>query len=314
MTEQHNTGRWEGSAVRSRTYIDAARQGKNTWLRYLLGILLILFFWWGIGGAASSILAFALSDSTDPTVPPSLGVIQQYLVAGVTFCFFLVGIVLAMALIHRRSLRTLVTPGDRINGKRIAQGFGVWFSLMGLFGLVGFVLDPSIYSFGAGPATFIPFALVALVLTPIQTTAEELFFRGYLLQAVSFISKKVIFLVIVSGVLFMLSHLGNSKISTGFVLLVLYYLAVGAFLALISLKDGTTELAIGIHTATNLFVVLVISYSDVRFGTIPSLLHTNHFNLLSDLATFLGTCAVFYVVIFMVLKARYSTSGRPGAG
>jgi membrane protease YdiL (CAAX protease family) len=300
--------------VRSKTYIDAARQGKNTWLRYLLGILLILFFWWGIGGAVSSILAFTLSGSTDPAAPPSLGAVQRYLAISATFWFFLVGIVIAMALIHRRSLRTLVTPRNRINKKRIFQGFGVWFSLMGLFSLLSFILDPSIYSLGADPAEFIPFALVALILTPIQTTAEELFFRGYLLQAASFISKKLVFLVTVSGVLTMLAHVGSPEMGAGFVLLALYYLAVGVFLALISLKDGTTELAIGIHAATNLFIALVISYSDVRVGGIPSLLHTNHFDPLSDVAVFLGACAAFYVVIFMVLKARYGTSGRPGVG
>lgn len=311
MTEQRNTGRWEKSAVGSRTYIDAARQGKNTWLRYLLGILLILFFWWGIGGAVSFILAFALSGATDLSAPPSLGAIQRYLVVGVTYGFFLVGVVLAVALIHRRSLRTLVTARDRINGKRIAQGFGVWFSLIGLSSLLSFILNPSIYSFGADPAEFIPFALVALIITPIQTTAEELFFRGYLLQAASFISKNLVFLVIVSGVLFGLVHMGNPGNSAGFVLLVLYYLAVGTFLALISLKDGTTELAIGIHAATNLFVALVISYSDMRFGDIPSLLHTNHFDLLSDLASFLGACAIFYVVIFLVLNFRKVSEKSP---
>src|SRR3712207_7068272 len=42
-------------------------------------------------------------------------------------------------------------------------------------------------------SAFVPFALLALVLAPIQATAEEVFFRGYLVQGASLISGNFLF-------------------------------------------------------------------------------------------------------------------------
>lgn len=229
------------------------------------------------------------------------------------FPFYLAGIVLAVALIHRRSPRTLVTPERRINIKRVAQGFGSWFLIMCAFALVSFILDPSIYAFRPDPAVFVTFALVALILTPVQTTTEELFFRGYLVQGASLIGKNPIFLAAVSGALFMLPHLANPEVDAGFVTAALYYLASGVFLALISLKDGTIELAIGIHAANNLFNALVLSYSGSAFGNIPSLFYSDRFDPSSELVSFLLMCVLFYVLIFPALKRRHSAGGRAAA-
>jgi membrane protease YdiL (CAAX protease family) len=39
----------------------------------------------------------------------------------------------------------------------------------------------------------------------------------------------------------------------------LYYLMMGAFFALVTLRDGRLELAIGAHAANNLFVALLVN-------------------------------------------------------
>lgn len=285
----------------SETYVDAARRGKNTWPRYLLGTLLILFFWLVIGNVLSGVLIFAFGGSiADLAEPSSLGRFRGYLVLSAAFLTFLGGIVLVVMLIHRRSLRTLVTPRGSIDGKRIAQGFGVWFALMCVVALVLFLLDRPSYWFGLDLAAFIPFALVALMLTPIQTTTEELFFRGYLVQGASLISRSSIFLVGVSGVLFTLPHLVNPEVSAGIVLAVLQYLTFGLFWAWISLKDGTTELAIGAHAANNLFLVLVLNYAGGALGDTPAIFHTNRLDPLVDLIAVLAVCAFFYLLVFVV--------------
>jgi membrane protease YdiL (CAAX protease family) len=311
MSEQQNTSQADVEIPHRETYIDAARRGKHTWPRYLLGFLLILFFWQVIGAVVSGFLITAFGGSVADTMNPlSLGGVQGFLVFNINFLIILAGIVLAVALIHRRSPRTLVTPRNRIDLKRVAQGFGAWFLIMCGFALVSFLLDPSIYWSGPDPAAFIPFALVALILTPIQTTTEELFFRGYLMQAASLISKNPLFLIIASGLPFMLVHLGNPEVGADFVTVVLYYFAVGAFFALISLKDGTTELAIGIHAANNLFIALVLNFSGSAFEGTPSLFYATSFDPVSELITFLVWCVLFYVLIFSTLKRRHSVGER----
>ncbi len=285
------------------TYIDAARRGKNTWLRYLLGILLILFFWLVLGQGLFLILVDAFGGSLVDLSP--LGPFQFYLAFNATFLPFLVGIVLAVVLIHRRGLRTLVTPRSSINKKRIAQGFGLWFALLCVSSLVGFLLTPSSLSFGPDLAAFVPFALLTLIITPIQTTTEELFFRGYLVQGATLITRSAIFLILVSGVLFVLPHLTNPEALEGGIPAALLYFVLGAFLALISLKDGTIELAIGAHAANNLFGGLMVSYSGSALGETPSLFYlADRGDPWFAVVPILAISALFYVLVFVAPQRR----------
>jgi len=287
----------------SETYVDTARRGKHTWPRYLLGILLSLFFWLVLGQGLFLVLVDAFGGTLVDISP--LGPFQFYLALNATFLPFLVGIVLAVVFIHRRGLRTLVTPKSSIDKKRIAQGFGLWFALLCVSGLVGFLLAPSSLSLGPDLAAFVSFALLALIITPIQTTTEELFFRGYLVQGASLITRSPIFLILVSGGLFVLPHLINPEAREGGIPAALLYFVFGAFLALISLKDGTIELAIGAHAANNLFGGLIVSYSGSALGETPSLFYpADRDDPWVALVPILVISALFYALVFVAGKRR----------
>lgn len=283
------------------TYVDAARQGRHTWPRYLLGILLILFFYLILGQVLTLFLVDAFGGSLADL--STLSPFRFYLAFNAGSLPFLVGIMLAVSLIHRRGLRTLVTPMSSINKKRIAQGFGLWFALLCASLLVGFLLEPSSLSFGPDLAAFVPFALLALIITPIQTTTEELFFRGYLVQGASLISRSSIFLVLVSGGLFVLPHLVNPEVREGGIPAMLLYFVLGAFWALISLRDGTLELAIGAHAANNLFGGFVVSYSGSALGATPSLFYlADRGDPWAALVPILVISALFYLLVFVLPK------------
>jgi membrane protease YdiL (CAAX protease family) len=296
----------KGSSGVNETYLEAGRRGKNSWLRYLLGVVFILFMWFVVGGWVSVALGSLLNAPTGQiaTEPSLAGPIAGYLVISASFPVFLLGSVLAVALLHRRSPLTLVTGRRSVDWGRVGTGFGVWFALAVLGGLVGFLLYPSAFSLGSDLAAFVPFALLALVLTPIQATAEEVFFRGYLVQGASLISSNFVFLALASGVLFMLPHLlANPGLDAGFLLVALYHFGFGAFLAWVSLRDGTLELAIGAHAAINLFGAVVLSFEGSALKT-PSLFYTDRFLPAYSLIEFLVTAALFYLAVFVLLKRR----------
>jgi uncharacterized protein len=283
------------------TYVGNARRGKHTWPRYVLGALVILFFWQVLGQALTLTLVYAFGGTIAD--PSALGPLQYYLSFNAAFPVFLLGIVLVVLLIHRRGVRTLVTGRGSVNKKRIAQGFGLWFALMCGSSLVGFLLAPASISLGLNLAAFLPFALLALILTPIQTTAEELYFRGYLVQGASLISGTPIFLVLVSAVLFVLPHLLNPEALEGGIPAVLLYLVLGAFLASISLADGTLELAIGVHAANNLFGALVIGYPGSVLGETRSIFSVaGRDDPWSTLVLTLVMSALFYLLVFVLPK------------
>jgi len=138
---------------------------------------------------------------------------------------------------------------------------------------------------------------LALIMTPIQTTSEEIFFRGYLVQAGSLISQNTIFLALFSGVLFTLPHIGNPEVSSNTAVVLLSYFVLGVFLTWISIKDGSIELAIGLHAANNLFAGLVITFPQSALQT-PALFYTTHFDPVFNLVVEIVLCALFYLFAF----------------
>ena len=253
------------------SYLDLARQGHGGVWRYAAGTFSILFIWLIIGGVATAFVLIGLGlfqgvpllDLAQLVLDPSLlGYIPYFLVLNLGFLFFLFGIWMSVRLIHGRSVRSLVTWRNSINWRRVGIGFIVWALLLGIGTLVEYLLSPETFSVTFDASLFFPFALLAILITPLQTSAEELFFRGYLVQAGSLISRNWIFLSIWSGVLFALPHFTNPEVAENTAVVLLTFFVLGAFLTWISLKDGTIELAIGVHAANNLMAGLLVTFPE----------------------------------------------------
>lgn len=288
------------------SFLEAALAGKHTPWRYIAGTLLILFIWLVIGSMASAILIafFAvlgnlnLQDMAQLTLDlTAIGMLPYYLILSASFIIFFLGIWLTVVLVHRRPLRTLVTGAARINWRRIWLGGGIWVLLAVAASLVEYLIWPETFSIRFDWRAFLPFFLFAIILTPIQTTSEELFFRGYLVQGGSLISRNAIFLSFWSGILFTIPHLANPEVAANLVLVSLTYFVLGAFLTWISLRDGTLELALGIHAGNNLFAALVITFPESALPT-PAIFYTTHFDPLFSLLVQILACVLFYLFVF----------------
>ncbi len=132
------------------------------------------------------------------------------------------------------------------------------------------LLHPGRYTLTMDIPHYIPFIFMALILTPIQTSAEELFFRGYLLQAFGLRLRNIWMLSILSGLIFMAPHLLNPEARVDYFLMGAYYFLIGAVLAFVTLRDGQLELALGLHAANNLFTALFVN-STITVLPTPSL-------------------------------------------
>jgi membrane protease YdiL (CAAX protease family) len=294
------------------SYLDAAKEGKSSVWRYIAGTLSILFIWMIIGGISTAVLmiGFAifqglnLADITQLVFDPTLlGYIPYTFVLMSSFIFLYIGIWLIVRLIHGRPLRSLVTRSKRVNWRRIGIGFSIWIVLLLVGTFIEYLFWPETFTINFEPRVFIPFAILAILLFPIQTTAEELFFRGYLVQAGSLISRNRIFLSIWSGVLFALPHILNPEVASNTIIVMLSFFVLGAFLAWISIKDGTIELAIGIHAANNLAVALLVTFPESSLQT-PAIFATAQFNPTITLISEIILCALFYLVVFVWRGSR----------
>ncbi len=293
------------------SYLAVARQGKNQWWRFLIAVPFILFGWLIIGSlplvAAVIVLRVDGNPATDidPATGQLIGVdpLWSFLLLMISFAIFLGGVISAVMLIHQRHPRTLITPASAVNWKRVGQGFVVWGLLAAAMSIVESILYPGRYQLAFDLARFIPFAIASLILIPIQTTAEEFFFRGYLLQSFGLLTKNPIVLSLLSGFLFMLPHLANPEVAVNFWLLVLFYFSFGAFLAWVSLKDNSLELALGVHAGNNLFTVLFANYPNGALIT-PAVFTVGELDAVYNLAGSLVSIGLFYLWFFGPLKPR----------
>ncbi|MBD2198076.1 MULTISPECIES: CPBP family intramembrane glutamic endopeptidase [Calothrix] len=290
-----------GTEVKDATYVEAARWGKYRGWRYVLGLVVILFSWLVIGSLASVLVAFAFSGQADYSVLDPFG---KFLFVMAGFPFFLAGVLIAVTLIHRRHPRTLITAREKISWRRVGHGFVAWFVPFSLIGGLGqYFFYPDTFSFNSDLTTFVRFVPIALVLTAIQTTTEELFFRGYIVQGASIVWTNRIFLAILPAVIFTLPHLGNPEAIAGGWLTVFfsYFLVPGLLWTIISLIDGTTELAIGVHFANNIGGILVINAAGTVVTT-PALFTFSEYHATYGALSVLVAIPVFLAIAYKVFK------------
>ncbi|HEY9527835.1 MAG TPA: hypothetical protein VIR02_12155, partial [Anaerolineales bacterium] len=169
-------------------YLEVAHQGRNEWWRYLISLPVILAVWFIVGSIPVVLLMAYVSMDGDPgtgfsaTGFTGIPVTLEFIFTMSSFIPFLVGTLLAVRFIHARSLKTLVTGEVHIRWERIFAGAGAWLVIAALISTVESLLYPGRYVLTFQPAALLIFAVIALILIPIQTSAEEIFFRGYLLQ------------------------------------------------------------------------------------------------------------------------------------
>jgi membrane protease YdiL (CAAX protease family) len=291
------------------TYLELAQQGKNDWWRYALSLPFIIVTWFLIGSVPIVLMATLVALDNNPAtqiiatgfigIDPTL----NFLVTITTFIPFFLATLIALPLFHGRAPRTLVTPLAHINWGRFFISFGVWIILGALISLIESLLYPGRYVLTFDAARFIPIVIAVIIFIPIQTSAEELFFRGYLIQGLGLHIKQPMVLSLLSGLLFMLPHFSNPEMKANFLLVALFYFSFGAFAAWITLKDQRLELALGMHAANNIYASLFANYTDSALPT-QAIFTINYLDPIYNLVAPIIGFIVYYIVIFHVFKSQ----------
>lgn len=265
-------------------YLGLALEGRIEWWRYALAVPLILFFWLVLGYLPY--LALAGMRPLDPML--------VYFSVNCSIFMMFAGLAIAMRWLHRRPLKSLVTPAPGLDWGRVAQGAAVWGLLALIAAGAEHALYPDRYYLSFDPARFFAFAALVVLLTPIQTTTEELVFRGYLMQALGCIMRRPALIAVVSAVIFAVPHLLNPEVQRyGVGLLAAGYFTIGLLLAVVTLRDGRLELAIGMHAANNLVLALIANYEGSVLAT-ESVFTARELDPAYSLASLVAGSLVFY--------------------
>ncbi len=293
-------------------FFQVAKQGKNKWWQYLIGIFIIFLGWQVLGGFVflGGIVAglpegVDISDSIDALLTDlnfeNLGIDPNY---GL-FCMILMfgcgilGIWFSMKKIHKRPFKTLITPSESINYKKILTAAVLWFSIMGLFELGSYFLAPEDYTFQFEGSKFFILVLISLLLLPIQTSFEELLMRGYLMQGIGLAAGNRWVPLLVTSTVFGLLHIANPEVQEyGVGIMMVNYIQIGLMLGIITLMDDGLELALGVHAANNIYGATMVTFSASALKT-PALFSLQELNI--NTMTIAGLVGSF---IFILLLAR----------
>jgi len=240
-------------------YLDLAREGRNDWWRYALGVSTIAFFWLVLGYVPYHFLVDAGAET---------GPLLDFVAINFSIFMMLAGLAVTVTLIHRRPLRSLVTPAARVDWRRAGRGALVWAAVATVVVVVEHLLFPGRYYLSFDPERLLPFLAAVLVLTPIQCVTEELVFRGYAMQGLGLLTRRPLLIAVASSLIFTLPHLLNPEVHLhGTLIMAANYFVIGMLLATITLRDGRLELAIGLHSANNVFLALIANYEGSALAT-----------------------------------------------
>lgn len=186
----------------------------------------------------------------------------------ITFVVALATLVLFMKLLHHQSLQEVINGTKKIRWNRIFWGAGVWLIMILISFVISYILNPDNFILQFDITTFIPLFFITVLMIPIQTTYEEVAFRGYLAQGIGRLTKSRWMVWLIPSILFGLMHGANPEVKEfGFWLMMPQYIMFGLVFGLISILDDGIELALGMHAINNMFLSLTVTHSSSALQT-----------------------------------------------
>lgn len=274
--------------------------GQNTFWRYVSTFAVSLSFFLIVGSVLAGILFviyFILKGDLEMSMD-EINPMFLFIITNLPYFFGLLGIFIGVKFILKRNLKTLITPYEKVDWRKIIKAYVLYFGLLVITFGVSDLIQPELLQISAfNWKNFVYLLILVILLTPIQTTVEELMFRGLVLQAVGKYIKHPLVVASIGGLVFGLIHFGNPEMAKGSVIVGITYIILGLSLSWITVHTNTSELAIGIHAANNMFLTLFISDKGSVFGELPSLFilkqrGTSLFDLIQTIIVFI----LFYFI------------------
>ena len=169
--------------------------------------------------------------------------------------------------VHKQSITSLTTAREKVDWKRIWFSFGLWGGITAVLTGIAYATAPENFEINFRPVPFAILAVTAILMVPLQTSFEEYFFRGYLMQGIGIATRSRLVPLVVTSVFFGVMHIANPEVGKLGYILLLYYIGTGFLLGIMTLMDDGMELALGFHAANNLISALLVTSDWTAFQT-----------------------------------------------
>ncbi|MGM0636524.1 MAG: CPBP family intramembrane glutamic endopeptidase [Bacteroidota bacterium] len=291
-----------------RNYLALAYKSDHEWWRYLVGFFLIFIIWQV--GTIPFITAVSIQLARDgeslmgiqnhETLMGTLDSNLTFFLMLLSFAFGFLGVWITTRFLHNQKFKDLITSREKFDWSRVLVGI----SIVGVFILVMTIIDyrinPDEYIFNFQLKPFLILAVIGILMVPLQTTFEELFFRGYLMQGLGVIFKNRAVPLLVTSIGFGLMHLGNPEVDKMGTIIMVSYIGTGFLLGIMALMDEGLELPIGYHIGNNLITALLVTADWTAFQTESVLISTAEPN--ATLEAVMPVLVIYPIYLFILAK------------
>jgi len=209
---------------------------------------------------------------------------------------------LSIKFIHKRAIKTLITSRENIDWSRFWFGFITWGIVAVSVTLLGVFLSPENYIWNFKPVPFFTLVAVSFLFLPLQTSFEELLFRGYFMQSLGVLFKNRWMPLIITSVAFGLLHGANPEVEKLGYISMVFYIGTGFFFGITTLMDKGTELSLGLHAVNNIVAAFLVTTNWTVFQTDALFIDTSEPSV--GIEMFLPVF-VLYPLILLLFSKKY---------
>lgn len=291
-------------------FIQTGYKGKNDWWMYVV-MFFIIFFSTVIGQIPITIKALFQVEGDIQKFSESgengfadIGIDSNLYLFLMLLSFVVPLIVFYFVLksMHKKKFLWIVTSRKKIDWKRFFFGVLIWGIVTA--GVIGYDImsSPENYVWNFKPIPFITLCFVAILFIPLQTSLEELLFRGYYMQALGMWAKNKWFPLIIMSLVFGLLHIFNPEIGKLGYIILIFYIGTGLFFGIVTLMDEGIELAMGMHAINNLLAALFVTTDWTVLQT--DAIYVDISDPKVTFETFIPLL-IIYPIVFFVLSKKY---------
>ncbi|MQP24979.1 CPBP family intramembrane metalloprotease [Flavobacterium sp. LMO8] len=294
-TNQNENIQTNDASIKS--YLEWSDKAKNGIPRYILGLILMFFLFFVVSGFLIIPIAIMYPNYNDSIVSRNLVLLSCFILS---FLF----IPLITQWIHKRPSWSVAMPKLHFDFKNLFWGFFI-STIVGIvvtyiFQLFGVL---NVNYVGINVESFLPLLIVGSIGLFVQTSAEELLFRGYLTQFLRRITKHPIVYITITAVMFSIPHLTNIEQFGGKITTLLPYFISGLLYGWVAYKTGSLWMSIGLHWNNNLFGMLFIGVNGDKIETVaPFILDMPSIEMVTILTLLQSLIIAFFAYKYFRLK------------
>ena len=294
-------------------FIQQAYKGINEWWAYLVTLILLIIGWQFIGiiplvGTAylhSNDLEHFMASAEDSFATVGINSNLYLFLVIVTFVGGLIALLFGVKMIHKRKVISVITSRTKIDWGRVLYAFSIWGVVGLIMILAGYYLEPENYIWNFKPIPFLILVIVSFLFLPLQTSMEEILFRGYLMQGFGTWFKKGFIALIITSTIFGLLHGLNPEVEKLGWITMVYYIGTGLVLGIFTIMDEGTELSLGFHAANNIIAAVFVTADWVVFQTDALLIDTSEPSVGWEM---FFPVLVLYPLIIILFSKKYGWS------